>query len=156
MADGLDIHVSGDDELRAKLEKLALHLSDLRPFWGLVVPLVHGWMQSQFSTEGAWGGRAWAPLAPSTVVEKQRTHPGRSILIREGGLRHASSQMRREAGPRTLTMWIDDEVASFHQEGTSRMPARPLIPEPLAASAVRDVELAAEHHVNVLVRALGL
>jgi hypothetical protein len=64
------------------------------------------------------------------AAEKARTHPGRTILIREGNLRRAASEPRREATPRTLTLWIDDEnVAGYHQDGTDRMPARPLIPE---------------------------
>jgi hypothetical protein len=156
VAGGFDVHVSGDEELRAKLEKVTALLADMRLFAPYVVPVFIGWMGAQFSSEGGWGGQQWAPLSPAYAAEKSRTHPGRSILIRDGGLRQAASRPRREATPRTLTLWIDDPVAAYHQEGTTRMRARPLIPDPLPQSALRDVEFAAEEHVNVLIRSVGL
>lgn len=152
----MDIRVTGDDELRRKLEQLQLFLADLRPFWPLLVPVFIGWMRDQFSSEGGWGGHQWAPLSPAYAVEKARTHPGRTILIRDGDLRRAASQPRRETTPRTLTLWIDDPKAGYHQDGTDRMPARPLIPAVLPASARRDVDAAAETYVSTLVRRLDL
>jgi hypothetical protein len=113
-------------------------------------------MGAQFETEGGWGGQTWAPLSPAYAVWKHQHFPGRTILIREGNLRRAASSPRREATPRTLTLWIDDETAAYHQDGTSQMPARPLIPNPLPASALRDVDLAAQEYVSTLIRRLGL
>jgi hypothetical protein len=156
VADGFNIEVTGDEVLRAKLEKLGTLLSDFRLFAPLLVPVFIGWMGAQFSSEGGWGGQTWAPLSPGYAVEKARTHPGRTILIRDGGLRRAASSPRREVTPRTLTLWIDDAVAPFHQEGTDKLPARPLIPDPLPASALRDIDLAAEVHVSTLIRSVGL
>ena len=153
---GFDITITGDEAYQRKLEQLRLHLLDLRGFWPMLVPLVHGFMREQFDSEGSWGGQTWAPLSPAYAIEKARTHPGKSILIREGTLRRAASDMRREQTPRTLLMWVDDPVAAYHQEGTDRMPARPLIPDPLPQSAYREVDLAAEEYVSVLVRRLGL
>lgn len=151
-----DVHVTGDEEYRRKLAQLELFISDLRTFWPMLVPVVGGWMRDQFESEGAWGGAEWAPLSPSYALEKARSHPGRTILIRDGTLRRAASEMRREVTPRTLTMWVDDPVASFHQSGTDDMPARPLIPDPLPSSARAEVEMAAHEYVSVLVRRLGL
>lgn len=156
MADEFTVRVAGDDEARRRLAQFELFLEDLRPFWPLLVPVFIGWMRDQFSSEGGWGGQQWAPLSPAYAVEKARTHPGRSILIREGDLRRAASEPRREATPRTLTLWIDDPKVDYHQEGTERMPARPLIPEPLPAAAVRDVDRAAEEYVSTLIRRLQL
>jgi hypothetical protein len=156
MADGFSTTITGDDEYRRKLAQLELFLADLRGFWPLLVPVFIGWMRDQFKTEGGWGGQQWAPLSPAYAIEKARTHPGRTILIRDGTLRRAASQPRREATPRTLTLWIDDDVAGYHQEGTDRMPARPLIPDPLPVSARLDVDLAASEYVSTLVRRLGL
>lgn len=156
MADGVNIRITGDEEARRKLEQLRLHLEDLRNFWPLLVPIFIGWMGQQFTSEGGWGGQAWAPLSPAYAVWKSQHYPGKSILIREGDLRRAASQPRREATPRTLTLWIDSDVAGYHQEGGGNLPARPLIPTPLPASALRDVDQAAETYVSVLVRRLGL
>jgi PAS domain-containing protein len=97
-------------------------------------------------------GQSWTPLSPAYAVEKARTDPGRSILIREGDMRRAASQPRRESTPRTLTLWIDDPKAPLHQEGSDRLPARPLIPDPLPVSARRDIDHAAEEYVSTLVR----
>jgi hypothetical protein len=156
MADGFDVRVTGAEAYQRKLEQFRLHLSDLRGYWPLLVPVVHSWSKQQFESEGEWGGQQWAPLSPQYAAEKAQSHPGRSILIRDGDMRRAASQMRREQTPRTLVMWIDDPKAPLHQEGGDNLPARPLIPDPLPASARRDIALAAEEYVSVLVRRLGL
>jgi hypothetical protein len=122
----------------------------------LLVPIFIGWMGEQFASEGGWGGQTWAPLSPAYAVWKSQNYPGRSILIRDGTLRRAASSPRREATPRTLTLWIDDDVAGYHQDGTDRMPARPIIPSPLPAAALRDVSLAATEYVSTLIRRIGI
>lgn len=150
------VEVRGDDEFEKKLAELQVYLRDLRPFWPLLVPLFIGWMGAQFATEGGWGGQAWAPLSPAYAAYKSRVYPGRSILIREGGLRRAASEPRRTVTPRTLTLTIDDPVAGYHQDGTDKMPARPLIPQSLPPSATREVEAAATEYVTTLINRLGL
>lgn len=157
MADGIDVTVGGDAVAEKKLEQLALQLEDLRGFWPMLVPIVHGWMGTMFETEGEAGlGRKWAPLSPAYAQEKSRRFPGRSILIREGGLRRAASSMSRVATPRTLTLTIDDPVAALHEEGTEKMPARPLIPPHLPEAWTRDVDEAATEYVSTLIRRLEL
>jgi hypothetical protein len=153
---GVTVEVTGDDAYERKLEALRVALSDLRSFWPMLTPIVGGWMATVFETEGAVLGRKWAPLSPSYAREKARRFPGRSILIREGTLRDAASRMSRVATPRTLTMTIDDPVAAFHQSGTERMPARPLIPSVLPPEWERDVDRAATEYVSTLVRDLDL
>jgi hypothetical protein len=156
MADGFDVHLTGDEAFQAKLEKVSALLADMRLFMPYLVPVFIGWMRSAFESQGAWSGTPWAPLSPAYAAEKSHSHPGRSILIREGGLRQAASRPRREVTPRTLTLWIDDETAVWHQDGTSHMPARPLVPSPLPPAALRDIDLAAEEHVHTLIRSVGL
>lgn len=150
------VNLVGDDVADAKLEKLQLFLQDLRTFWPLLVPVFIGWMGAQFSTEGGWGGQTWAPLSPQYALWKSSHYPGRTILIRDGDLRRAASEPRREATPSTLLLWIDDPVAGYHQDGNDKLPARPLMPERLPASAVRDIDEAAETYVSTLVRNLAL
>lgn len=150
------VRLTGDLEYDRKLQRLQLFLNDLRTFWPLLVPVFIGWMGAQFTTEGGWGGQAWASLSPQYATWKAANYPGRTILIRDGAMRRAASEPRREATPRTLTLWIDDPKAPLHQEGTGRLPARPLIPSPLPVSARRDVDIAAEEYLTTLVRTLGL
>ena len=157
MPGGFTVRLSGDAEYEHKLEQLRLHLADLRGFCPLLVPLVHGWMGDMFRTEGEAGlGRRWEPLSPAYAAEKARRFPGRTILIREGGLRQAASRTRRDATPRTLTMTIESVMAPLHQEGTRRMPPRPLIPSHLPIAWGRDVDRAADEYVSVLIRRIGL
>jgi hypothetical protein len=156
VSDDFTIRVTGDEAFNRKLAQLQLFLNDLRTFWPLLVPVFIGWMGAQFSSEGGWGGQEWAPLSPAYAVWKSQHFPGKSILIREGALRRAASEPRREATPRTLTLWIDDPKVAYHQEGTDQMPARPLIPETLPPAAVREVEAAAHEYVSTLIGRLRL
>lgn len=150
---GMTMGVTVDDAAALRqLEELQVALRDLRGFWPLLVPLFIGWMGATFATEGRAFESGWAPLSPAYALEKQRTHPGRSILIRDGTLRQAASRPSRVATARTLTLRIDDPVAQFHQEGTATMPARPLIPPTLPAAWARDIDAAATEYVSTLIR----
>lgn len=148
----IDIDIRGLAESQRALRLLAIGLRDLRALWPRLVPVAIGWLRLQFESEGAWGGRQWAPLSPAYAVEKARRYPGRSILIAEGELRRSASYPRRQVTPTTMTLTISDPKAGFHQAGTNRMPARPLVPATLPLLAQREVDDVAEDYVRDLVR----
>lgn len=80
---------------------------------------------AQFRSQQDSGGNAWAPLAPSTIARK-----GHSRILFESGdlqtsLTSGGSDAIREVFDRGLIFGTSTEYAIFHQEGTSRMPARP-------------------------------
>lgn len=96
-------------------------------------------LQDNFTTAGAAAGTPWRPLAPSTVLQRQRLGYAGSnpILVRSGGLRatwtqegasgHYSS-VRQQSG---YTIWeegADDSnpIARIHELGGARIPARPV------------------------------
>jgi hypothetical protein len=143
------IRVDADDADR-KLSQLALFLSDLRGFWPKVVPLFVGWMRNQFETEGAFGGEAWSPLAASTVRSKGLRGLRPEILQATGAMRSAASNPSRTVTPRSLTLTISDPKIGFHQTGTDRMPARPVIFENLPFAAERELQAAASDYVRDL------
>ena len=144
-------HLEIDDrEPRRQLQRIGLFLSDLRPFWPLVVPLFIGWMRAQFQSEGAFAGQPWSPLSHRYGIWKHVHYPGKPILQLRGELRHAASSPERHATPRTLTLTIRDPKLQFHQEGTSEMPARPLVFEHLPPVALAELELAAGRYVDSL------
>jgi hypothetical protein len=146
----VDVRIRRDDADR-RIRALAVGLSDLRPFWPMVVPLFIDWMRQQFETEGAFGGRPWSPLSPAYALFKSSVRPGRKILYFDGDLRRAASQPRRVATPTRLTLIIDDPKAIRHQEGTDRMPARPIIfGDPLPPQARTDIDRAAGKYVRDL------
>jgi len=153
----ISIRTRGVDRVADALQAVTHGTEDLRPFWPVVARLWGDWMRRQYASEGGWGGRRWAPLAPATVAEKAAAGFGaRGILVRTGEMRNASTAPRRMIAARSLTLVIEDEKAPYHQGGTSRMPARPIIPEPLPASAEDDVERAAEDYIDDLLARWGL
>lgn len=145
----IHLRVVGDDEVARQLRRFELLISDLRPFWPLVVPLFIGWIRRQFETEGAFFGRRWLPLSPEYALFKHRVRPGKGILVFDGDLRRAASAPKRFATARSLTLVVDDPKAEWHQEGTPRMPARPLIVDgPLPVMAQGELQAAAERYVG--------
>lgn len=151
----LRIVVEGDEEAARAIARLALFITDLRGFWPLVVPLFVTWMRRQFETEGSFGGAAWAPLAPGYAAWKSEHLGGRGILYAEGDLRQAASRPERRVSPRTLELTVVDPKVRFHQEGTDKMPARPLIFATLPLQAQAELEEAAVVYLGGLVRTLA-
>lgn len=138
-----------------QLQKLAVFLSDLRSFWPLLVPTVTGWWRRQFESEGEFGGHAWAALTPAYAARKAHTHPGRGILVATGALKRSASRPRRAQTATSLTLAIDDQKLPFHQEGTGRMPARPLIfGDPLPPAARAELDHVANAYVTDLLKRL--
>lgn len=163
-----EIHISTNDaETQAQIEKLALFLSDLRPFWPIMKRLVTGaggWWSRQFDTEGSFAGHEWAALSPRYEAIKATVFPGKPILQATGGLRHAASDPKVEYTPRSMILTIDDSneehgiarqagpVLQYLQDGTDHMPARPLVfGDPLPAAARVELEQAAEDYIRDLV-----
>lgn len=86
----------------------------------------HGEM---FDNERDSNGNGWAELAPSTIAAK-----GHDTILVDTGKMKASlvgssgdsiRDVIAEGGNQGLVFGTSDEKAHFHQEGTSRMPARP-------------------------------
>lgn len=149
---GVEIDFNGAPE---QLQKLAVFMTDLRTFWPLVVPLVTGWWKRQFDTEGGFASGGWAPLSSDYADRKAVMYPGKGILQATGALKQAASRPTRVQTPSSLTLSIDDPKLEYHQEGTSRMPARPLVfGDPLPASAEAELQVAAEQYVTDLLRRL--
>lgn len=72
-------------------------------------------------------GSPWRPLAPSTVARKGHD----TILVETTQLVQSlvseTSESVRAVSERGLIFGTSDEKAMFHQEGTARMPARPMV-----------------------------
>ena len=164
MADRWDVDVD-DERLKSQLRAFASLMLDLRPFWPRVVPLFIGWMREQFETEGAYFGTPWAPLSPAYAARKAVTHPGRGLLVADGDLRRESSAPGRKATPTSLTLTIRWRKSKgrrraldprWHQLGTDRMPARPLLSEVLPPDAQLELEQAADEYVTEMAQRVGL
>jgi hypothetical protein len=156
--------------IEARLEKLVAAVTDLRPFWPLVVPLYVRWMGQQFDSAGHFFGDGWEPLSADYAAWKSVHYPGRGILMAEGELRRAAQTPRREATPTMLTLSVEPFTKrkgrsrgrtidpSWFQGGTNRMPARPLLPitGELTPTAAAEVGKAAEFYLADTARRLRL
>ena len=143
------IEWEGLDDAERLAARAAAALLALRAFWPKVVPVFIGWMREQFETEGRFGGSPWARLSPTYAAYKAVARPGRGILVFDGLLRGAASSPRRSVTATTMTLTISDPKAAFHQEGTTRMPARPILfGDPLPRAAAADIERIAEEYVE--------
>lgn len=131
-------------DLPHRLQGFAAQLLDLRPFWPVAARLGREWFREQFDSEGAWGGDPWEELAPSTVAQRGSAHP---ILDDTGAMKRAASYARRVATPQTLELHVDDPKVHWHQDGTRKMPRRPVVPDRIPDSA--QAELGAEFDAYV-------
>lgn len=132
----ISFQVVGGPEVKRSLATFGAQVTDLSDAWEQVGEDLLGDFADNFATEGGgFGGwSSWAPLAASTVADRERhgyggEHP---ILVRTGELM-ASTTVRGapgnvfEVGPNSLTVGTNDPKAVFHQFGTRKMPARVIV-----------------------------
>jgi hypothetical protein len=122
-------------------------LLDLDPLWELFKPIMSDIEQRQFDTQG---DGQWPPLADSTVLEKERLGFPADPLVRSGDLK--DSLVNPDQAMRTGLMhaeWASDiPYAGYHQDGTSKMPQRQVIPDPFKVEDRRKLEAAMVTYVN--------
>jgi HK97 gp10 family phage protein len=92
--------------------------------------------KSKFGTyqPGVGGFPAWAPLAESTIKQKERAGGGEDPLIghyvsKRGG--RAGGQLRgsilTQIGVMEATVGTNDKIGTYQEFGTSRIPPRPFL-----------------------------
>lgn len=154
---GSHVNVNTEDADR-DVRRIALALTDLRPFWPMVSRLFIGWMRLQFDSEGAfWGvGQRWAPLSPAYAARKRILWGDRPILQASGQGKRAASSPKRTVGPRSLTLTIDDAgphheaILQYHQAGGAGLPRRPVVGDDLPPLARLELERTGEVYVRDL------
>ena len=87
--------------------------------------------KKQFNTEGQYGSGPWRALKPSYARWKAKYHPGKKILVLSGLMKESLEDENpytvREISPLQLRIGTKVRYAVYHQKGTSKMPARPII-----------------------------
>ena len=154
MSDNPDAQLSieGVTDVTDMLERIAADLEDMAPFAEAARELFYKVEQERFNQEGP----GWAQLAPSTLENKARYGQRSSILQATGALMesltHADASgavfipiMGGDDASVTLGTnlqpsrpgrgWEGTALAWFHQHGTSKMPARPVI-DPTGADLI--------------------
>ena len=114
----------------------------------------------QFDEEGGGPHGGWAELSEAYAAWKAQNFPGKPILERTGALREGLTAASSAFGVRDWSAstfnfgTVGVPYASFHQSGTTRMPARP--PFDFDDAFEKDLQVAARKGVNEAIKAAQL
>lgn len=100
---------------------------------------------ANFSLGGLPSG-GWRPLDAGYASWKAVNFPGAPIMVRTGRLFRSVADLRGPANsirPRSATFGTDVEYAKFHQYGTTKMPKRQVIFEPVGFATKTSEDMAA-------------
>ena len=125
--------IEGQDKLNDALEALELTFKDFRPLFRDAAKLFYEFEKEAFETEGESSAAGeWAELSPLYELLKEQQFPGKTILRRSDALFRSLTQPNARGSIRRVTetelvIGTTIDYALYHQTGTSRMPARPII-----------------------------
>jgi hypothetical protein len=159
-----DIYWEGLAETERALARLEAMVRDLRWLWPRVSQLTISMISRQFDQEGAFFGSRWQALSPDYAAWKEIHFPGKKILSREGFLRRAATSPERQQTAMSLTLTIAPYEGSggrtispdWFQEGTSRMPARPILFEHPPEVVLAEYEQLLNREAETMLKRLGL
>lgn len=134
----ITITVSGGEQIKLRARQLAtwgMSIESLEPAWTEVgEDLLGDFALNMIAGGGMFGrGSRWAPLAPSTIVEKARAGFGHQpIMWRTGELAESLAEKDApanifRAGADYLVVGTSLFYAPYHQDGTRKMPRRQLV-----------------------------
>jgi len=110
-----------DFGVKSGLSKLAAQIKDMQGALDEAGLYMERETKLNFARQQSPDGAAWAGLAESTLRYKRT-----SAILRETGSLAASIQ-KQPASSTEVRITAGTEYGIFHQEGTSKMPARPFI-----------------------------
>jgi phage gpG-like protein len=131
----ITFQITGQRAVRQKLATWGRHIESLAPAWEQVGEDLLGDFTANFDSEGGGFGTfaAWPQLAASTIADRLRKGFAPGPMLERTGLLRQSVTERMTPGnlflvePNRLTVGTYVPYARFHQSGTSRMPARPIV-----------------------------
>lgn len=124
----IEISALGVEAVSRDLLRYADHATDLTPVMQNVADMLHDVERQQFASQGAHGSGGWAELADSTRRRKAALGQDPRILHATGALLESLTGGSGEVSvprPDGLDFGSTLPYARLHQDGTSRMPARP-------------------------------
>ncbi|HEY9835445.1 MAG TPA: phage virion morphogenesis protein [Vampirovibrionales bacterium] len=120
------IKISVDDAVSPAIAAIAKRCGDLTPAFKDFGEYYMGKIDEQFQREADPYNSSWTPLSRAYADSKNRQGHIPKILQRRG---HMRAKTGYAASPGQLAIGFNDNKAKWHNEGTSRMPARPLFPD---------------------------
>ncbi len=128
----LTFEVDGKVEFDRAFHRVGEKLEDLRPVWPAIEREFYAIEDEQFKSEGAKGrGGKWKPLSRPYAQQKANKYGVQPILRATGRLEKSLTSKtsdtrvvmeKQEFGIGTTLFY-----AAYHQSGTKKMPARPVI-----------------------------
>lgn len=108
-----------------------------------LAPLIRELFEKRFNSEGRSGGGSWKRLTPRYAAYKALTFPGRKTLERTGQMRRSFTEARNRYHVSRfrngrIEVGSKLERAAWHQFGTSRMAARPILPTKVPKYFIED------------------
>lgn len=134
----LSFQIDGRDALSRVLQDISDDVQNWRPALEQMAADFYQTQGNVFQNEGSFEGLSgWPPLSPQYAIWKSNNYAGRPMLVLTGRLRAALTTPGapgsiKQLDDRNLTLGVDVPVGSYnlarlHQDGTSRMPARPVL-----------------------------
>ena len=127
----MSLAVVGIQESIFASANLIRELLDWSDLWDDIEDYMEKKEERVFVTEGASSGTRWQPLSKKYAAWKSRHWPGRRILVKTGALQstltsnfQGSIRITRRF---SYTFGSSDEKLRWHEEGSSRLPARPML-----------------------------
>lgn len=151
------IEVDGAQVLDRSFNRITDKISDFRDIWPEVQKTFLEIESDQFASGGAKGASGdWEDLAPSTIEKKG--FMGSFKLIESGDLKASVSRKGAKGQiydpqPLELTLGTSIPYAIYHQRGTKRMPARPVID--LSEESKRKIQKSIQKGLVDFVRKAG-
>jgi len=124
----VDIKVElNDDGTKDYLDDVKKRMRDLSPVWPKVHQSLKAYMIENFTAQGLPAG-GWKPLDAEYASWKTRTFPGAPMLVQTGSLfQRIARGPKLDGGARTASFTFTGKITRFHQYGTEKMPARPIL-----------------------------
>lgn len=124
---GLQTQVTGAKEAEFRLRHYGRRLEDWSPLW-------NDFAEAFAKREAIWfdrqGEGSWADLSDPYAEWKAKVRPGKPKLVFDGDMRASLTSVGHVILGQSKTMLslgTTDPKAKFHQKGTSKMPARPVL-----------------------------
>jgi phage gpG-like protein len=137
------------DDLVDSVEDMRKRARDFLPVFKKIQAELEEVWANNFMTNGLPSG-GWAPLDPGYAAWKSVHFPGMPPMIRSGKLFSSLGNLRGAPNVirnRSASFGTPVKYAEFHQYGTTRMPMRRVVFEPLGSSKVW-AGWAADHMAN--------
>lgn len=125
----IDLEVSGEQIVSRELLRTSRRARNAQPALREVGVLLEELTERNFATEGASGGKPWAPLAESTVRQKAAAGQSGGTLVATGDLLDSltgGAGHIRETGLNFLIFGTGVEYAGYHQKGKGVPQRKPL------------------------------